>query len=121
MNKDYIAPEPIELSDKQKLRLFKLILKNTLYKRIEWIYTGVMFSGKGEHREKIICYSGEKIGLSIQDRNRYCYTYISKSEYDLLKGIIEGKSQKIESQVKAIKESELALDYFETEVRSCLS
>lgn len=27
----------------------------------------------------------------------------------------------IESQVKAIKESELALDYFETEVRSCLS
>ena len=53
MNKDSIAPEPIELSDKQKLRLFKLILKNTLYKRIEWIYTGVMFSGKGEHREKL--------------------------------------------------------------------
>ena len=71
MNKDSIVPEPIELSDKQKLRLFKLILKNTLYKRIEWIYTGVMFSGR---------VSIEKNYLLLRQKSGYQ----SKTEIDIV-------------------------------------
>lgn len=111
--KDYNAPETIELTAKQQTRLYKLILKHSLEKRISWEYSNIMFVGK-EKPEKLLLYKGEvNFGLSVQDKHRYTYMSITKEQYILLKGIIEGKNAKLAYQVQALPESELALDYFE--------
>lgn len=103
MKKEY------KFTKSQEQSVFKLILKNTIDKDIQWSTLTSMYCGMSGNN-KILFYEGDLKAISIQNKNEYTHFYINKDQALILRDIISGKNiNRIEQQTKGI---EAAQDYY---------
>ena len=84
----FTPPKSYQFTPEQEKRVFNLIVKNTLDKKIVWDF-----------------------GIAMQNKSEYVHFIINQDQYDLLKQIIQGKN--IKTITNEVKQLESANDYYE--------
>lgn len=106
----FTPPKSYQFTPEQEKRVFNLIVKNTLDKKIVWDFGIAMLVGKSGNN-KLLFYKGDNMAISIQNKSEYVHFFINQDQYDLLKQIIRGKN--IKTITNEVKQLESANDYYE--------